>query len=1109
MIGSILGSSPKTINTHIDNIKRKIKATSKKEISSFIAKYKKITKLKQYFNKRYLDYQYEKSAKVISHTLSILNITCFYNVSPKLINNPETNSICKSFELLNIKMEESNSLQKMIDYCVSSNMQRLGLLLTNDIGEIEYFKKYMGNARNNIIFICFDKNNDAKLKDSSVLFYDVEKKKDFYHFIIKYLIKNYSEIDRINKELDVLGSIDIAISFETESGIDNHKDTDEQLPNNSLQKDISQNFWFLSISLAILMFGWYIYLQPIVNFSLFSANSKDIHGKANTILAYNLPSRNINFIGRENAISQIKNNLNKHSIGTVTQAIVGSGGIGKTQLLNEYAYRSIEDKEYDTVLCVNSSTSSNIDSSYSEFAKKLGIEVVNLDSVSIRKIVHEKLLGNYKRNKILFILDNVSQKKDIQIYLKNINNQFPVNVVKHVLISSRSQSWTDYSLELDEFTKEEAIAFVKQHLSNEKEQNIKKLIKLLSYYPLALGQAVGYIRQRSNISDYLELYNNKKRKYLDIIPEETEDYKQTLWSILTISLEKLSKEAKEILFISSYLASEDIKWKIFNFLPAEKRADAIKELREHSLITVSDDRSSFKIHALLQEALRLKIDKKSIWVNKAIKLANAAVKNLNTGKKEIWFNARKWLPHIKMLYLYMPDTLDTSSLLNKYGDVARHFGMFDLAHELFLNSMLIQQKIYKIHNHIKLVNILNKLASLNLKRSNYDYAENYYQRVLEIKKHHYKNNNHIELIDTLNNLGQVELKNGFGGYIQAKQFYKKALDIGESHYKNTPHAKIASILHGLGSVDFYFGYFDAAKQLFKKALEINEKYDANINSEKIAYILNAIAIIELYAGKYEKSRNILKKVFLITEKSDENVNESLSLISLQNLAILEWSVGNYQVAKQLFTEILDNLENYYQNPKHIKMAQVFQGLGLAEFCLGNYADSIKYFKKDIAIRKCFYKPYEHVSLGSSLLTMGMANELMGSYDIALQHIQRAYNILSAYYKDRINVVMAVDYTPAWEWPKIKKTNTIKAITYYESALKIIKLIFGSKYHVTARYHYLLGQAYEDNRQIKESRKQYEQALVIAKKVLISIKDNNVKKNHQKNITTLELKLSQI
>ena len=87
----------------------------------------------------------------------------------------------------------------------------------------------------------------------------------------------------------------------------------------------------------------------------------------------NLPLRNPDFEGRIENLNTIRETFNKCNDKTITiQAIRGLGGVGKTQLVLEYAHRHIND--YYAVCWINASDQTSFNNSAYSFAKIAGIE---------------------------------------------------------------------------------------------------------------------------------------------------------------------------------------------------------------------------------------------------------------------------------------------------------------------------------------------------------------------------------------------------------------------------------------------------------------------------------------------------------------------------------------------------------------------------------------------------------------------------------------------------------------------------------------------------------------------------------------------------------------
>jgi tetratricopeptide (TPR) repeat protein/DNA-binding CsgD family transcriptional regulator len=1130
IIGSILGSSPKTINTHIENIKRKIKVNKKNEIISFIENSNEIGKLQVSFNMRYVDYQYSKVAKVISHSLSILSIQCFCNVSPKITQDFEINDVFKAIEALNINLEKVENLQDIISNVSGLEPHKIGLLVVKNTNEITHFRNYLSCNRSDIIYICLDKQKTDCISDPNVLFY--YDKKQLYNFLISYLIEHYSEINALDQEVNLLDSINTI-------ELGGYSSTDERQIKNAINKktkdiDLTKNSGSANLILTpifsnllnalyeknardIILFvacigftAIFLYKQVINKKTpILITNQSNLQKLAETTntLAYNLPTKNINFVGREHVFRTILNNFNKGNIGVIVQSAIGSGGIGKTQLLTEYVYRAIHNNQYDIVLWINANSLNGIDNSYGEFANKLKIDVAKLNFTSIRNLVHDNILTKLHAKKVLIVLDDVIDQNNIQWYLSEIKKQFPINIKTHVLISSRSQHWTDFAVMLDVFSEQEAKQLVKQYLPYEKEEKIVELIRTLNLYPLALGQAVGYIREHTNITDYLVLYNKMKQKYLDLKSLDFTGYRQTLWGILSITLANLSNEARDILSVTSYLAPNNISLDCFSYLPVEQKVAAIKELRKYSLITMNGS-SSFKIHTLLQEIVRMQLKDQNKLIDKVIMLSKQDLEQFDLGDQATWSNARKWLSHISVLYNYTDKTIYDAQWLEQYGTIARHFGLYELARKFFTYSLNIKIAHYRNNNHIRLTDTLDSLSEVELQLDNYDISNEYCRKSLAIKEEYYKSSNNINAVNTLITLGKV--KSNLGQYNNAKKILHQALNIQEKHYNDPNDIQLVETLFNIGDLELYFGYYELAQAVFQRILDIKNHYYHDPKHIGLSDTLNDLGLVELYLGNWRDSKRFHTKALEIRRKYYQRDDSILMVRSLHNLGVTEWGLGNYEKSKKLYMQSLQTKQEHYQDENHITLVTNLLGLGLSEYSQGNYEKAKYYLERDLAIRNSYYRNPNHVKLASSLHTLGIIDEALGNYDNALKNVTKSYDIRKDHYKNRLHNIMASEYSPVILWPRsIKSKNKLLTIKYYQDSLEITKKLFGKNHHFVARYYFLLANAYEDNKHYEKAISNYRKALLLAKRAGVYIKDATILSGHKNNIALIEYKLSKL
>jgi tetratricopeptide (TPR) repeat protein len=321
-----------------------------------------------------------------------------------------------------------------------------------------------------------------------------------------------------------------------------------------------------------------------------------------------VPPRNSNFTGRVDLLEQIHETLQQHTPSTlVPQPLFGLGGIGKSQVAVEYAYRNQFD--YELVWWIQADDEQSIRRSLTSLARRLRLAESDDAQEIVDGVLDTLRVGKPHRDWLL-IYDNAPEPAIVQRYLPSGPGD--------VLVTSRSRSWSGLTnaIEVDVFTPQESMALLRGRWPDLTEERALTLAEELGHLPLALEQAVAVHQQTGMpFDDYLRALKNNPRLILD---EGTPaNYPRTVAAALGLayeSVKKTSPAAAYLLELCSFLSSHPIAIPLLargrDRLPvAELRDDillrrAIRDLGRYALVQLDSGRDFIRVHSLIRAVLR-------------------------------------------------------------------------------------------------------------------------------------------------------------------------------------------------------------------------------------------------------------------------------------------------------------------------------------------------------------------------------------------------------------------------------------------------------------------------------------------------------------------------
>lgn len=544
---------------------------------------------------------------------------------------------------------------------------------------------------------------------------------------------------------------------------------------------------------------------------------------------WNVPHlRNPNFTGREDLLTQLRDKLTSGEHAAVTQAVSGLGGVGKTQLATEYAYRHASD--YELVWWVRSEEPARLASDYAGLAGALGLPEKDATEQSaaieaVRRWLEQN--GGW-----LLVFDNVPGRQDVRDYL-------PQGGTGHVIITSRDPIWSGVAspLAVQVWPRGESIKFLVNRTDESDEAAANELAEAVGDLPLALERAAAYMDEtRRSIASYLDLFRGQQRDLLNR-RDEAADYPLSVAAALELSIERVEEDtraAADLLNLCAFLAPDDIPLDIIRAgtehlperLAAAARDDlawdkAIGALLRYSLVERSGD--ALSVHRLVQAVTRDRLaeDETGTWAGAAVSVLDGAFPSDVQNDLAAWPVCSLLLPHALVATAHAEGlnvALESvSGLLNPLGMYLRVRARFSEARAVFERAVAIGEAAFG-PDHPAVGYFVSNLGGALQDLGDLAGAQAQRERALQMAESAY-GPDHEPVGLRANNLGDVLRQRG--DLVGAHKQFKRAHRIQEATY-GPDDPRTAMALGNLGGILGAMGQFQIAKNHLERALAIHE-----------------------------------------------------------------------------------------------------------------------------------------------------------------------------------------------------------------------------------------------------------------------------------------------
>ncbi|KAH7128722.1 kinesin light chain [Dendryphion nanum] len=576
-------------------------------------------------------------------------------------------------------------------------------------------------------------------------------------------------------------------------------------------------------------------------------------------------------------------------------ALVGLGGIGKSQLAIEYAYQ-LRDESLDVwVFWVHAGTQARFEEGYRKIAEATKMDGWNDPKSNILQLVYAWLCDE-ANGRWVMIVDNADDSDVLFPPLQNtqavgvvgpgqptaapLSDFLPQSPNGAILVTSRSQDVAfrltgshGSIIKVKPMDVEDGLALLHKKLSSvASKEGAVELLEVLDYMPLAITQAAAFIEQRAprmSISRYVDDVRKSDTSRARLLQKDVGDSRRdgrasnsiiTTWQISFEHIRTHIPSAARLLSLMSLFDRQGIpEALVYNQYRGEDGGEAdfdddVHTLISYSLVKMGADGSQFEMHRLVQFSTKrwLELSQElEIWQERYIMLMDDSYP---VGLYENWPICQALFPHVQAAVGYRPDSAKAlvawASTLAKGAWYAGETGRYSVARDMGVSALEAREAILGAE-HLDTLTSMNSYAIILQWQGDYKAAEEIFRRALEGREK-VLGKEHSSTLTSMSNLALLLKEQG--KYKEAKEINWRALKgrektLGKAHPDTLISVSIlASILQDQGK-------YKEAEEISWQALSEGKKALGKEHPYTLSSMSN-LALLLLQQDKYNEAEEM-------------------------------------------------------------------------------------------------------------------------------------------------------------------------------------------------------------------------------------------------------------
>jgi tetratricopeptide (TPR) repeat protein len=712
------------------------------------------------------------------------------------------------------------------------------------------------------------------------------------------------------------------------------------------------------------------------------------------------------FTGRELLLAEVHARLTAAKLPVRRVALTGLGGVGKTQVAVEHAYRRRAD--YDLVWWVRGEQPATLLGDYAALAghSPLAADLKLAKDAQQEVAVAAVRAWLERHHRWLLLFDNADEPQAVAELL-------PRSGTGHVLVTSRTETGWEHlatPIPVEVLASADAADFLLARTGERgpgAEAAATTLATTLGGLPLGLEQAGAYVAATGTVTlaGYAELFATRALELLRRgQPFGYQHTVATTWSLALQRLEDSDPAAVGLVTLAAFLAPDNLPQTLLTTHPERlpeplaaaasdplALADAVAALRRFSLMRVIGD--ALFIHRLLQTVIRaaLDADVECAWVVTAVQLLRAGFPR-DSNQVGAWPECERLLAHTLVVADHGQRIgVETQAWLWLRGQAATYLwsrGQYRQALTLQaqavagLQGMLGDDHPDTLHALNDLAEIRRDLGDLHRARDLFEQALAGRQRVL--------GEDHPDTLRSIHGLAVT--RRHLGDLQGARHLLEQAL-IASRRVLGDDHPDTLWSMHSLAATRRHLGDLRGARDLFEQTLTVRRRVLGDDHYDTLRST-HGLAVTRYALGDLHGARDLLEQTLTARRRvlGDDHPD---TLNSLNDLAEIRAALGDLQGARELFQQTLTTRRRILGDD-HPDTLWPMHSLAVTRRDLGDFRGALELQEETLAARRRILgddHPDTLWSMHSLAATRRHLGDLQGARDLFEQTLAARRRVL--------------------------------------------------------------------------------------------------------------------